>query len=312
MVQTRNQDKHSQPEEAQDEPSTKRVKHDKGSSTSGGRKKNKPKTAAKPLDENDQGQPQDTREDIVQNTTSIADDVKAHQRTAVLKGNTRGAVKTEDLSEETKQQDIHEAMVETDHNPDETKISVNRAPVLSLWATAVSERLGFSTDEAYSYAQWIAGTLAQAKGRKLGVLKPSGKSQKGKKAKSGADVEGRREEHVDDDDFVMVFGNMKIPTRVVDGKRLAVKGGKVIDPVPVKAYVEKKFGDNLEKATLAMGELAQSMPADQIRERAYELYEQFRPEWHGWGKEGTLDLEEVHELAVADDPTGEGEDEDDE
>ena len=51
-------------------------------------------------------------------------------------------------------------------------ISINRAPVLTLWATVVAERLGFKRDEALSLGKALAGLNAQSKGRRLGFFKP--------------------------------------------------------------------------------------------------------------------------------------------
>jgi hypothetical protein len=51
-------------------------------------------------------------------------------------------------------------------------VSVNRAPVLTLWAAVVARRLGFDKDEAFSLARAVAGLDAYAKGRRLGLFKP--------------------------------------------------------------------------------------------------------------------------------------------
>src|SRR6516164_8010462 len=51
-------------------------------------------------------------------------------------------------------------------------ISVNRAPVLTLWAAVVAERLGFDEDESLSLGKAFAGPTAQRKGRSLGIYKP--------------------------------------------------------------------------------------------------------------------------------------------
>jgi hypothetical protein len=175
----------------------------------------------------------------------------------------------------------------------DNEITINRAPVLTLWVSVVAERLGYSPEEAYTYGRWVAGTLAATKGRSLGVIHPSNKDKK----KTSADAQGRRDV---DADHVMVFAKMKIPTTTIDGgKRFAVraKQGKTIQPDTVRHYLKNKFGDNLATAHDAMMDLAKSMEEDDVRNRAYELYEQFRPEWHGWGKQGTLDLDELHEMA---------------
>ena len=60
-------------------------------------------------------------------------------------------------------------------------ISINRAPVLTLWAAIVAERLGFDEDEALSLGKSVAGLNAQSKGRRLGIFKPH--EEKPKKAR---------------------------------------------------------------------------------------------------------------------------------
>ena len=51
-------------------------------------------------------------------------------------------------------------------------VSVNRAPVLTLWAAVVARRLGYSGDEALSLGRAVAGLNAYSKGRRLGIFKP--------------------------------------------------------------------------------------------------------------------------------------------
>ena len=53
------------------------------------------------------------------------------------------------------------------------KIQINRAPVLTLWAAIVAERLGFNPDEALSLGKALAGLNAQSKVRRLGIFKPT-------------------------------------------------------------------------------------------------------------------------------------------
>jgi hypothetical protein len=52
-------------------------------------------------------------------------------------------------------------------------ISINRAPVLTLWAAVVAQRLGFAEDEALTLGKAVSGLNAQAKGRRLGIFKRS-------------------------------------------------------------------------------------------------------------------------------------------
>jgi hypothetical protein len=50
-------------------------------------------------------------------------------------------------------------------------ISINRAPVLTLWAAVVAQHLGFRRDEALSLGKALAELNAQSKGRWLGIFK---------------------------------------------------------------------------------------------------------------------------------------------
>src|SRR3954452_24100191 len=52
-------------------------------------------------------------------------------------------------------------------------IRVNRAPVLTLWAAVVAERLGFERDETLTLGRALAGLTAHAKGVRLGLFEPS-------------------------------------------------------------------------------------------------------------------------------------------
>ena len=49
-------------------------------------------------------------------------------------------------------------------------IPVNRAPVLTLWATVVAERLGYTPDTALTFGRFVAGSSARAKARRLGIM----------------------------------------------------------------------------------------------------------------------------------------------
>jgi hypothetical protein len=57
-------------------------------------------------------------------------------------------------------------------------VTINRAPVLTLWATVVARRLGFDKDEALSLARAVAGLDAYSRdylgaNRWLGTIKLS-------------------------------------------------------------------------------------------------------------------------------------------
>lgn len=171
----------------------------------------------------------------------------------------------------------------------EHKIVVNRAPVLTLWAATVAERLGFNHDEAVSIGKAVAGLTAQSKGRRLGIYKPV--PQELKKARA----QKRGEE------FLIEICGRQIPAiNTPDGVR-AVSKDRPIDAKSVGRYLESKFGDSLPAARAAMRELAKSFSPEELSQVAFTLYEKFRPAIpagvSGWGAKGTLDLERVRSLS---------------
>ncbi len=64
-----------------------------------------------------------------------------------------------------------------------------------------------------------------------------------------------------------------------------------------------KLGDALEDVSIAMLELAKSLLSPQFVEKAYALYEKFRPEIppgkKGWGVSGKLDLDLIRKMTSA-------------
>lgn len=51
-------------------------------------------------------------------------------------------------------------------------ISINRTPLLTLWAGVVAERFGFDRDTALMFGRAVAGLNAYAKGVSHGLLEP--------------------------------------------------------------------------------------------------------------------------------------------
>ncbi|KPK58689.1 MAG: hypothetical protein AMK73_09045, partial [Planctomycetes bacterium SM23_32] len=54
----------------------------------------------------------------------------------------------------------------------ENTVMINRAPVLTLWAAVVAERMGYGEDAALTMGKVLAGLNAQSKGRMLGIYGP--------------------------------------------------------------------------------------------------------------------------------------------
>ncbi len=170
------------------------------------------------------------------------------------------------------------------------KIKINRAPVLTLWAAVVAERLGYKPEEALTLAKALAGLNAQSKGRRLGIYQERPPEEK-------AEVQRKRAEA---ETFpVDLLGRAVPAVRTKEGIR-AVAEDKPIPPESVQRYLESKFGEALARARQAMQELAGSFPPEELRGRAFGLYEAFRPKipegTKGWGAKGELDLGAVERL----------------
>jgi len=168
-------------------------------------------------------------------------------------------------------------------------ISINRAPVLTLWAAVVAERLGFNEDEALTLGKAVAGLNPQSKGRRLGIFKPH--EEKPTK---------ERERERGEEFWTEVCGRA-VPAKNTDEGIRAVKGDREIDPDGVRQYLMSKFGEDLGVVREAMQRLARSFKPKELAESAFRLYERFRPAIpqgvKGWGAKGDLDLGVIEELA---------------
>jgi hypothetical protein len=169
-------------------------------------------------------------------------------------------------------------------------VTVNRAPVLTLWGAVVAERLGFDRDAALSLGKCLAGLNAQAKGRSLGIFGPpkAVESSVPKKAPLGEEF------------WVEVCGRPLPAKKTADGIR-AVVGSEPIDPAGVQKYLQQKLGEDLPAVRDAMAALAKSFQPEELKAQAYSLYERFRPQIPpgraGWGAKGVLDLKRLGSLA---------------
>ena len=175
--------------------------------------------------------------------------------------------------------------------PSTSPIRVNRAPVLTLWAAIVAEQLGHPPDTALSLASVVAGTAAQAKARRLGVAEKREKTAR--EAGERPPVE----------QTVRLLGKDIGLVADADGVLLAAgSDGKPAHAAPVKTYVARAFRDRFGEVRAAMGELAASLPPNELNRVGFKLYEQFRPEVpadvKGWGAKGELHLDRIRQAAV--------------
>jgi len=169
------------------------------------------------------------------------------------------------------------------------KIKINRAPVLTLWAAVVAERLGFKRDEALTLGHAVAGLNAYSKGVSLGLFHPAPEAVR----------EHRKNLQKGKALTVALLGRAVPVVRTPDGLRALTKD-KPDDPASVTRYLEGKFGEALPDVRAAMTRLARSLPVKDLATHAYTIYEKFRPETpagtRGWGAKGELDLARFTEL----------------
>ena len=170
-------------------------------------------------------------------------------------------------------------------------LRINRAPVLTLWAAVVAERLGMSHGTALTVGHALAGITAHSKGVRLGIYAPPGERPheappplpRGVKKVHEVELLGRRS-HVAD---------------TPDGQR-AISKGELVKPEAVERYLGSKFGDALGPMRTEMERLAARFSPERLNQEGFHLYEQFRPEVppdeRGWGVKGVLDIAKIQAL----------------
>ena len=169
------------------------------------------------------------------------------------------------------------------------KIEINRAPVLTLWAAVVAERLGYDTETALTLGKAVAGLNAQSKGRRLGIYGEKTEEEQEREEAAAVEV-----------DLVQIMGRSVPVVETPRGLRAAIKGD-AIHAESVEKYLRQKFGADLDEARTAMQKLADAYAPRELEGRAFGLYEKFRPEIpegaKGWGAKGELDLGYIASLA---------------
>jgi hypothetical protein len=168
------------------------------------------------------------------------------------------------------------------------KVRVNRAPVLTLWAAVVAERLGHDRDEALTLGRAVAGYAAYAKAKSLGLAEE----------REVGDLEPKRGRAPTRIEFM----GRRIPVlQTPEGLRAVDADGKPLDPAAARRYVASRFGAVEGEVRAAMEALARSVRPAELRARAFALYESFRPEIPagvaGWGARGELDLARIRAAA---------------
>ena len=166
------------------------------------------------------------------------------------------------------------------------RITINRVPVLTVWAVVVAEHLGYDRDAAVTL-----GLNAHSKARRLGIIEAS--TDHGGQSDPRARKPGKTS-------VVPLLGRPVSAMNTDHGLR-ATRQDQPIDPRGVTRYLQQKFGHALPDVQVAIETLAKAYPPEQLAAQAYPLYESFRPGipegTRGWGAAGELDLDAMRSLA---------------
>jgi hypothetical protein len=166
-------------------------------------------------------------------------------------------------------------------------VVVNRAPVLTLWAAVVAERLGHPAETALTLGRAVAGSAARVKARNIG--------REERKADRDADTPRLAVQHITAPVFLL--GK---PIRLLtnsDGELRAADGDQPADPAGVQRYLTNAFGDHLAEIRAAMDVLAARYDPVELNRIGFRLYEKFRPEIPpgntGWGAKAELHVTKI-------------------
>jgi len=170
-------------------------------------------------------------------------------------------------------------------------VRINRAPVLTLWAAVVAERLGMPYETALTVGQTLAGLGAYAKGVRLGIYASPEKRPHELPPALPAGVKKVRD--------VELLGRRLHIGETPNGPR-AISKGEIVKPESVERYLRGKFGDALATVRAEMRRLASCFTPEQLNQEGFHLYEQFRPAVppgeRGWGAKGVLDVSKIRAL----------------
>nr|WP_294543591.1 hypothetical protein [uncultured Rhodopila sp.] len=168
-----------------------------------------------------------------------------------------------------------------------SSILVNRAPVLTLWATVVAERLGHPADTALTLGRAVAGSAARVKARNIG--------REERTADRDAETPRLAEVHVTAPAFLLGKTIRLLPDD--NGELRAADGDQPADPAAVERYLVKAFGARLAEVRTAMAMLAARHEPAELNRIGFRLYERFRPDVPpgaaGWAAKAVLEVEKI-------------------
>ncbi|KAG6890538.1 hypothetical protein C0992_000798 [Termitomyces sp. T32_za158] len=159
---------------------------------------------------------------------------------------------------------------------------VNRAPLMTLWAMTVAERLGFRREEALSIASVYTEMNALTKGVSLGIY------QSGKVSNMEA-VGGGSQSYIE-------FMGRRPLYRTQTQQWRALSNGTPAEPSPAFSYISRAFRQTTPHISGALRLLASSFNVEDLNGLAWGLYAQFRPTVDQWGAKSEVKCSTILDL----------------
>ncbi|KAF2485792.1 hypothetical protein BDY17DRAFT_111666 [Neohortaea acidophila] len=206
-----------------------------------------------------------------------------------------GAGRTENANPSSNKASSNKRKASEDNASD--SVTINRAPVLELWASCVTQFLypSLSWSTCLSAGGAISTITAIAKGRSIGKIdKPD--PEEAEKRKQARQDKAEKEEL---DEIEPMSFKLSL-----DNEGHAMVGGK--PKKPNEETLAKKYGEQYDsvKETFKDALKAWKSREDDLNSQAFGMYEQFRPTvppgQSGWGRKGQLNLEAVKSAVSGD------------
>ncbi|KAG0709713.1 hypothetical protein DFH29DRAFT_885492 [Suillus ampliporus] len=163
---------------------------------------------------------------------------------------------------------------------------VNRAPLMTAWATVVAERLGFERQEALSIASVYTEMNAISKGVSLGLFDETRKKE----------IEPTKDST---QPYVDLLGRRPLYQTQNETWRALTNTSPAL-PSTAFSYISRAFRQTAPYVIGALRLLAESFPPPELNTKGFGLYAEFRPDVDGWGKRGEVRCERILSLRKKD------------
>ncbi|KAG6829608.1 hypothetical protein H0H92_004077 [Tricholoma furcatifolium] len=163
---------------------------------------------------------------------------------------------------------------------------VNRAPLMTLWAMTVAERLGFRREEALSIASVYTEMNAVTKGVSLGIYE-SGKEQGMEAIKGGSQS------------YIELMGRRPLYQTQTQQWR-ALSSAAPVKPSVAFSYISRAFRQTTPYISGALKLLANSFDSEELNRMGWGLYAEFRPTVDRWGARSEVKCSTILELRKKD------------